>query len=61
MDKSLTTIEFDKVLEILSGYAVSPLGRERCLCALPLDSIDKIKLAQKAYYTGSKCIQTIKQ
>ena len=47
MDKSLTTIEFDKVLEILSGYAVSPLGRERCLCALPLDSIDKIKLAQK--------------
>lgn len=46
MNKTLKTIEFDKVLEILSGFAVSKLGKKRCLEVLPLVDSDEIKLAQ---------------
>ena len=46
MDKTLTTIEFDKVLEILSGFAISTPAKKRCLSALPLSNIEDIKLAQ---------------
>lgn len=46
MNKTLKTIEFDKVLEILSGFAVSKLGKKRCLEVLPLVDADEIKLAQ---------------
>lgn len=47
MNKTLKTIEYDKVLEILSGFAVSELGKSRCLKNLPSNDIDEIKLNQK--------------
>ena len=47
MDKALTTIEFDKVLNILSGFALSSAGKRRCLNALPENDIKKIILNQK--------------
>ncbi len=47
MDKTLKTIEFDKVLEILSSFTVSDLGKKRCQNTLPLDNTDEIRTAQK--------------
>lgn len=47
MDKSLTTIEFDKVLEILAGFAVSELGKKRCLETSLSEDFDEIILNQK--------------
>ena len=47
MEKALKTIEFDKVLEILSRFAVSELGKQRCLKNFPLSELEQIKLAQK--------------
>ena len=47
MNKALKTIEFDKVLELLSEFAVSDCGKKRCLETLPLSDIEEIKLAQK--------------
>lgn len=46
-NKILKTIEFDKVLEILSGFAVSGLGKQRCLETLPSSDTEEIKLNQK--------------
>ncbi|MBQ9246068.1 endonuclease MutS2 [bacterium] len=43
MAKLVTEIlEFDKVLSYLSDYAISTLGKERCLNALIFDNIDTI-------------------
>ena len=47
MEKALKTIEFDKILEILSRFAVSELGKQRCLKNFPLSELEQIKLAQK--------------
>ena len=43
MEKILKTVEFDKVLEILSGFAQSELGKQRCLNVFPSQNSDKIK------------------
>lgn len=37
-DKYLRSLEFDKVLEILSGYANTPIGKAKCLEIRPLSS-----------------------
>ena len=42
-DKNAITLEFDKVLSYLSSYAVSELGRERCLNAVIYDDVNTIK------------------
>ena len=47
MEKILKTIEFDKVLEILSKFAVSELGQKHCLKTKLASDIDEIKLNQK--------------
>lgn len=47
MNKALKTIEFDKVLELLSEFAVSECGKKRCLETLPMTDTEEIKLAQK--------------
>ena len=43
MQKSYKILEFDKVLEILSGYAISEPAKKRCLETEILDDIFKIK------------------
>lgn len=47
MNKTLKTIEFDKVLELLSSFAVSELGKQRCLNTLPSCDKQEIILNQK--------------
>ena len=47
MDKALTTIEFDKVLEILSTFAQSNPGKKRCLETALSTDINEIILNQK--------------
>ena len=42
MEKSFQVLEFDKVLEILSGFASSELGKQRCLVAQVYDDFSKI-------------------
>ena len=41
--KSAQILEFDKVLSYLSDYAISELGRERCLNAVIFDDTNTIK------------------
>lgn len=55
-EKTRRIIEFDKVLNLLKNFAVSELGKERCLCAKPLDtpqharkSLNITTQAQKAF------------
>ena len=43
IDKTLITIEFDKVLQLLSQFALSELGKEKCLSLLPLKNKENIK------------------
>ena len=47
MDKALTTIEFDKVLELLSTFALSNPGKKRCLETVLSSDINEIILNQK--------------
>ena len=47
MDKALKTIEFDKVLEILSSFALSEIGKQRCLDVELSSDFDEIVLNQK--------------
>lgn len=42
MEKSFQVLEFDKVLEILSSFASSELGKQRCLVAQVYDDFSKI-------------------
>ncbi len=44
---SLDTLEFGKVLSILSGYAISDIGRKKILGLTPEDSPDNISLKYK--------------
>ena len=46
-DKNAITLEFDKVLSYLSSYAISSLGKERCLNAVIFDDVNTIKIKYK--------------
>ena len=43
--KALKTLEFDKILERLAGFATTPVGKERCLQLEPMNDIGQIRLA----------------
>lgn len=43
MEKALKILEFDKVLDFLSGFAISELGKERCKNAEVFSDVEKIK------------------
>jgi len=47
VEKTLKTIEFDKVLEILSKFAISALGKKRCLETQLSTDIETIKQNQR--------------
>ena len=47
MDKALITIEFDKVLELLSTFALSNPGKKRCLETSLSTDVNEIVLNQK--------------
>ncbi len=46
-EKVLKTLEYDKIISLLAGYASSPLGRAQCQALVPLTDIDEITRAQK--------------
>lgn len=43
IQKTLQTLEFDKVLSYLSDYAISDLGKERCLCSQIYEDLNTVK------------------
>ncbi|KJS16074.1 MAG: recombination and DNA strand exchange inhibitor protein [Peptococcaceae bacterium BRH_c4b] len=45
-ERTLKRLEYDKILEQLAGYSVSPLGRERALELQPYQDIDVIRRLQ---------------
>ncbi|NBI65426.1 endonuclease MutS2 [Pseudoflavonifractor sp. 60] len=45
-EKSMATLELPRVLELLSGCAVTEEGRERALALRPMDDMDDVKRAQ---------------
>ncbi len=46
-EKVLKTLEYDKIIAQLAGYASSPLGRAQCLELVPLTDIGDITQAQR--------------
>ena len=46
-EKSMATLELPRVLELLSGCAVTDEGRERARALRPMDDIDDVKRAQE--------------
>jgi DNA mismatch repair protein MutS2 len=47
VEHSLRVLEYYRLLEILSGYAASPLGRSDCLSRKPLKDLDWITAEQR--------------
>jgi DNA mismatch repair protein MutS2 len=47
LEHSLTVLEYYRLLEILSNYAASPLGRLDCLSLKPLKELELIKAEQR--------------
>ncbi len=47
IEHSLRVLEYYRLLEILSGYAASPLGRSDCLSRKPLKDLDSITAEQR--------------
>lgn len=45
--KALHTLEYNKIIEMLTSYATSPLGKERCENLLPSVSLDEIEQMQQ--------------
>ena len=43
--KALKTLEYDKIMERLAGFATTPTGKERCLQLEPMNDIGQIRLA----------------
>lgn len=43
--KALKTLEYDKIMERLAGFATTPSGKERCLQLEPMNDIGQIRLA----------------
>ena len=46
-EKALSTLEYDKIIEMLTSYASSSLGKQRCENLLPSKSIGEIEHQQQ--------------
>ena len=55
-EKALRVLEFNKILEKLSAYAVSPMGKELCGSLEPFAYLDDIRLAQEETTAASAMI-----
>ena len=56
-EKSLKILEFDKVLSFLSEYAISDLGKERCINAVIFEDVKAIK-HELALTSQARCVIT---
>ena len=46
-EKALKTLEFYKIIEQLTTYASTPLGKEMCQKLIPMEDISAIQQAQR--------------
>ena len=46
-EKALKTLEYDKIIERLTEYASTPLGKEACRKLVPMDDLHEIETAQR--------------
>lgn len=53
-DKALKTLEYNKIIEQLLGYAHSPMGKEQVEALLPSDDIGEVRKRQKETADGVK-------
>ena len=44
--KALKTLEYDKIIDMLTGFALTPLGKKQCQELLPMDDSRAIRKAQ---------------
>lgn len=44
--KALKTLEYDKIIDMLTAFALTPLGKKQCRELLPMDDIKAIRTAQ---------------
>ncbi|MDO4617499.1 MAG: endonuclease MutS2 [Lachnospiraceae bacterium] len=54
--KALKTLEFDKIIDLLTARATSPMGQERCRKLLPSDSLGDIQTMQKQTADALSCL-----
>ena len=54
--KAIKTLEFDKIIEMLTSRATSPMGQERCRNLLPSDSLGEIQTMQKQTSDALSCL-----
>ena len=54
---TINTLEFDKIINILSDFAVTYLGKNKCLKLLPINNIDTITLWQNETNEALRLIQ----
>ncbi len=45
-EKALKTLEYDKIIDMLTQHALTPLGKKHCAELLPMDDIRAIRTAQ---------------
>ena len=45
--KALKTLEFNKIIDMLTTYASTPLGKDMCKQLLPMDTLDDICSSQE--------------
>ena len=46
-EKALKTLEFYKIIDQLTSYASTPLGKDMCRSLVPMDDLTAIRKAQK--------------
>ena len=44
--KTLTKLEYDKIIELLKNEASSESGKQRCLSLKPMTELEEINIAQ---------------
>ncbi|MCL1863214.1 MAG: endonuclease MutS2 [Defluviitaleaceae bacterium] len=54
--KTINSLEFPKIIDMLVQCAISPLGKKRCAKILPLTHLDDINRAQKETTTAASLI-----
>ncbi len=54
--KAIKTLEFDKIIQMLTARATSPMGQEKCRSLLPSDSLDEIRTMQKQTADALSCL-----
>ena len=55
--RTLRILEYNKILNMLSEYAASPMAKKRCLRLLPYKELEKIRSLQEETRDASERIR----